>query len=63
MKDKGRISTYADLIVDLWGEVFPGSEYSLKVHVRHLRERIEEVPDNPRYILNKPGEGYFLAMP
>ena len=63
IKDKGHVSTFSGLIGDVWGENFPGSEYSLGVHIRHLRARIEDVPDNPKFILTKPGEGYFLAQP
>ncbi|MCK4388137.1 MAG: response regulator transcription factor [Dehalococcoidia bacterium] len=45
----------------IWGEDYPGAAESLKVHMRHLREKIEEDPANPKLILTEHGKGYRLA--
>jgi len=38
-----------------------GDETTVTVHVRHLREKLEERPDEPRYILTVRGAGYTFA--
>jgi two-component system KDP operon response regulator KdpE len=45
----------------IWGEDYPDATESLKVHIRHLREKLEEDPTNPRLILTEHGRGYRLV--
>jgi DNA-binding response OmpR family regulator len=46
----------AQIFAQLWGEY--GDESTVTTHVRRLRERIEEEPANPRYIVTVWGVGY-----
>ncbi len=61
MKNEGRVVTHSNLAEAVWGDDYPGATDSLKVHIRRLREKIEEDPGKPRIILTKTGIGYFLA--
>jgi len=61
MKNAGRVVTHSNLAEAVWGDDYPGATDSLKVHIRRLREKIEEDPGKPRIILTKTGIGYFLA--
>lgn len=61
MKNAGRVVTHSNLAEAIWGDDYPGATDSLKVHIRRLREKIEEDPGKPRIILTKTGIGYFLA--
>jgi two-component system KDP operon response regulator KdpE len=63
MKNAGRVVTHSNLAEAVWGDDYPGATDSLKVHIRRLREKIEEDPGKPRIILTKTGIGYFLAKP
>ena len=63
MKNEGRVVTHSNLAEAVWGDDYPGATDSLKVHIRRLREKIEEDPGKPRIILTKTGIGYFLAKP
>ncbi|MBM3157386.1 MAG: winged helix-turn-helix domain-containing protein, partial [Chloroflexi bacterium] len=63
MKNSGQIVIYSDLAEEVWGEEYPGSVDSLRVHIRRLREKIEENPGRPRIILTKTGLGYYLGKP
>jgi len=56
-----RVSTHMRLTEVVWGTDYPGSIDSLRVHIRRLREKIEEDPSQPKVILTKSGVGYFLA--
>lgn len=45
----------------VWGDGYYGYENTLMVHMRHLREKIEDNPSKPEYILTVRGLGYRLA--
>lgn len=48
-----------DLLLDrIWGADFFGDARTVDVHIRWLREKIEEDPGNPQYILTIRGSGY-----
>lgn len=49
-KHKGKALTRNELLNAVWGEDFFGEEKTLDVHIRRLREKIEEDPSNPKRI-------------
>lgn len=55
----GRVLTHRYLIDQVWGEV-TDIQY-LRIYVRQIRQKIEEMPDQPKYILTETGVGYRLA--
>lgn len=59
-ENRGRIVTFDALSQALWGDFYYGYENSLMVHVRRLREKVEEDPSAPRYLLTVRGLGYKL---
>jgi len=61
IRNAGHVVTHSRLAEAVWGEDYPGSVDSLKVHIRRLREKIEPDPGNPKLILTRSGIGYFLA--
>lgn len=63
MKNLGRVVSYSRLADIVWGSEYPGSVDSLRVHIRRLREKIEDEPGNPKIILTKSGIGYLMAKP
>lgn len=63
MRNSGLVSTYADLAEEIWGDDYPGSVDALRVHIRRLRQKVEEDPGSPRRVVTKPGVGYFLREP
>ena len=44
----------------VWGYDYPGDVRTVDVHVRRLREKIEQNPSEPKYIHTKWGVGYFF---
>ncbi len=49
------------LIESVWGyEEIIGDERTVDVHMRHLREKLEADPTNPRYLVTVRGVGYKL---
>ncbi|MCL2125748.1 MAG: response regulator transcription factor [Oscillospiraceae bacterium] len=57
--NRGRRITKDELLDKVWGDTFIG-EGTLSVHVRHLREKLEADPKNPRYIKTMWGSGYMF---
>lgn len=58
-KNKNRIITKDELFRNVWGDSFVG-DGTLNVHIRHLREKIEENPKDPQWIKTVWGTGYVL---
>ena len=61
LDNRGRIVTYDALCEAVWGGDYYGYENSLNVHIRHLREKVEAQPSQPRWILTARGLGYRLV--
>lgn len=51
------------ILQQVWGPHHGQYEQTLRVHVGHIRKKIEPDPANPRYILTEPGVGYRLTVP
>lgn len=63
IKESPYVVTYSSLAKAVWGDDYDGAIDSLKVHTRHLREKIENRPSNPQIILTRIGVGYYLIKP
>ncbi len=48
------------LLKTVWGNDYPGDARTVDVHVRRLREKIEENPSDPKYVHTKWGVGYYF---
>ena len=57
--NQGRRVTKDELLEKVWGDTFIG-EGTLSVHIRHLREKLEDDPKNPRYLKTMWGSGYMF---
>lgn len=60
MRHTGYVISREKLLAEVWGYDFYGDERTVDVTVRRLREKIEENPSDPRYLLTKRGAGYFV---
>jgi two-component system response regulator VicR len=54
----GRVYSREQLLEEVWGYVSASDLRTVDVHIRHLREKIEEHPAEPSYILTVWGAGY-----
>jgi DNA-binding response OmpR family regulator len=57
----GRLLNRQELMRAIWGDSAFRDPRGIDVHVRHLREKLEEVPERPELILTVRGAGYRLA--
>lgn len=56
--NKGRVLTRDFLLDKIWGYEYYGETRTVDVHVRHLRQKIEDDDSNPKYIETVRGIGY-----
>lgn len=49
-----------ELLKLIWGTDYPGDVRTVDVHIRRLREKIEENPSEPKYVHTKWGVGYYF---
>ncbi len=59
----GRVFTRLDLLDRVQGYAFEGYERTVDAHVKNLRQKIEEDPKEPRYVLTVYGVGYKFSEP
>lgn len=60
-ENRGRVVPVEDLFRNVWDEEFlPSSNNTVMVHIRHLREKIGDDAQNPRFIKNIWGVGYTI---
>jgi len=48
------------LLTAVWGKDYPGDVRTVDVHIRRLREKVEDNPSEPRYVHTKWGVGYYF---
>lgn len=58
-----RVITHRQLLREVWGPEYEDEPQYLRVHIGHLRQKIEVSPTRPRYIITEPGVGYRLRTP
>ena len=57
----GRVFSREELMEQVWGYDYYGDLRAVDVAIRRLREKIEDEPASPRYIITKRGMGYYFA--
>lgn len=60
MNNPGKVYSRDSLLNTVWGYDYYGDIRTVDVHVRRLREKIEDEPSNPDYIHTKWGVGYYF---
>jgi two-component system, OmpR family, KDP operon response regulator KdpE len=57
---RGKLVTHRQLLREVWGPAYETETHYLRVHVAHIRSKIEPEPSRPRYVITEPGIGYRL---
>jgi two-component system KDP operon response regulator KdpE len=58
---QGRLVTHRQLLQEVWGPQYGDETHYLRVHVAHIRAKLEVDPSRPRYLITEPGVGYRLT--
>ena len=59
----GRLVTHRQLLHEVWGPEYGQETHYLRVHVAHIRAKLESDPSRPEYVITEPGVGYRLRDP
>ena len=60
MKNKGKVYSINQIYESIWNEEAIGADNTVAVHIRHIREKIEINPKDPRYLKVVWGVGYKI---
>ncbi|MDY3619308.1 response regulator [Agathobaculum sp.] len=60
-KTPGRVFSREELMEQVWGYEYYGDLRAVDVAIRRLREKVEDQPASPRYVMTKRGMGYYYV--
>lgn len=60
MRKAGQVVTHDELLRVVWGDQYAGDYSVLRVNISRLRQKIEQNPRHPTYIVTVPGQGYRM---
>ncbi len=63
VSNAGRVMLHRELLTRVWGPEYQDELDHLRAYIRHLRQKLEEDPHKPKYILSRPGIGYIFVGP
>ncbi len=61
IRHRGHVVSHEDLLREVWGDGYLDAVPSLSIYIRYLREKVEENPSEPHYIMTKWGVGYWFS--
>ena len=61
IKNPNKVYSRENLLKLIWGTDYPGDVRTVDVHIRRLREKVEDNPSEPKYVHTKWGVGYYFA--
>jgi two-component system KDP operon response regulator KdpE len=59
----GRVLTHRQLLREVWGPSHAGQNHYLRIYMGHLRQKLEDDPAQPVYLLTETAVGYRLLLP
>jgi len=58
----GRVLTHRQILKEVWGPAYIDESHYLRIYFSQLRQKLEDNPALPKYLLTEPGVGYRLAV-
>jgi len=62
-RNAGKLVTQRQLLQEVWGPQYGEETNYLRVHLAHIRRKLEPDPPRPRYFVTEPGMGYRFELP
>jgi two-component system KDP operon response regulator KdpE len=63
VRNEGKLVAQRQLLQEVWGPEYGTETNYLRVHMAHIRRKLEPEPSRPRYFLTEPGMGYRFENP
>jgi two-component system KDP operon response regulator KdpE len=60
MRKAGQVVSHDELLRNVWGEQYEGDFSVLRVNISRLRQKLEDNPRHPNYVVTVPGQGYTM---
>ena len=61
VQHRGKVVTHGQMLRELWGPKAEGNTHYLRVHMTHIRQKLEAEPHRPRHLKTESGIGYRLV--
>jgi two-component system KDP operon response regulator KdpE len=58
VRNAGKLVSQRQLLLEVWGPKYGEETNYLRVHLAHIRRKLEPDPARPRYFVTEPGMGY-----
>lgn len=62
VQNAGKTVTHKQLLQDVWGKNSSENNHYLRIYTQHLRQKLNDDPLKPRFIITEPGVGYRLKL-
>lgn len=62
IRNAGKIITYKQLLQEIWGKNHTNSNHYLRIYIQHLRQKLQDNPLNPKYIITETAVGYRFKV-
>jgi DNA-binding response OmpR family regulator len=63
IRNEGRILSHESLLTKVWGDTYVDARDLLRVHIQHLRQKLEDNSESPNIIVTEHGIGYKFIRP
>jgi DNA-binding response OmpR family regulator len=63
IRNEGRILSHESLLTKVWGDTYVDARDLLRVHIQHLRQKLEDNTESPNIIVTEHGIGYKFIRP
>ena len=63
IRNEGRILSHESLLTKIWGDTYVDARDLLRVHIQHLRQKLEDSAESPNIIVTEHGIGYKFIRP
>ncbi len=63
IRNEGRLLSHENLLTKIWGETYRDARDLLRVHIQHLRQKLEDSAESPNIIVTEHGMGYRFVRP
>jgi two-component system KDP operon response regulator KdpE len=60
MRNAGKVVGHDDLLQAVWGDTYKDDYSVLRVNISRLRQKLEDDPRRPTYVVTVPGQGYWM---
>jgi two-component system KDP operon response regulator KdpE len=62
VQNAGKVMTHHQILKEVWGPSHTESSHYLRIYMSQLRQKLEEDPTQPKYLLTESGVGYRLKV-